>query len=97
MFFPAVCLLFRILARVWHGIFTRIDPREIKLVLLTRFLSRLYELPLSIAVGLCEDSLSFEATHFSPFAKVGCKSVQTQVFMDVSLPLWKSKCWFLFE
>lgn len=57
--------------RIWHGIFM-VFPREIKSVLLTRFLSRFYKLPL---LG-CGPVQSFattwsncESTYFPPLPK----------------------------
>lgn len=56
-----VCSLFKLPARNWYGIFRRDWSQRNKFVLLTRFHSRLYELPL-LAVGLGESLLSLAAT-----------------------------------
>lgn len=88
--FLAVCSLFKIPARTWHGIF-RSDWSQRNKISLTRFLSRFYELPLSgcgPVWGFATIWSNCENVFF-PFAKVSSKSVQTQIFMDVSLPLWK--------
>lgn len=68
--FLAVCSLFKIPARTWHGIF-RSDWSQRNKISLTRFLSRFYELPLS-GLGLCEGLLPFGATvkmYLSPLPK----------------------------
>lgn len=91
VFFSAVCSVFTIPVEDLIWCIFMIFPWEMKSVLLTRFLSRFYKL-LLLGSGPMQRLATIGAivkTQFSPFAKVGSKSVQTQVFMDACLLLWK--------